>query len=65
MRNQQHFPLTLVVAIFLLNLASCSTAPVYQVQDHEFETRPGTSLQKIEQAIVRGSKYAGWQTSKI
>ena len=50
--------------LLLLAVASCRTAPLYNVENASLSTPASASVEDVERAIIRAGAQLGWQMSK-
>lgn len=50
---------------FVLLIAACRTAPVYNVESAPLNAPPTASLQDIQRAIIRAGAQRGWEMSPV
>lgn len=62
MQQIMHF---LFVLFALIALIACKSAPIYNFEEVQFSVSKDASLERIKQAIITGSKNAGWETKEL
>lgn len=55
----------LLGALLILGLASCRTAPVYNVENMALSAPPSATLEDVSQAIKRAGSGLGWAMTEI
>lgn len=50
---------------FVLLIAACRTAPVYNVESAPLDAPPTATLQDIQRAIIRAGAQRGWEMSPV